>query len=233
MNLKTLYVLYFVLVISVVFTIGASVFNKESFESFADGYNSGRDIGNDPEKGERPGYTKWYGMIFPIDVEKSVDSEITCGTLAPDTPQVLLSLRQMKASVINTEALPASFHYFNGAMVIGSLIVTVLMIYLLVLLVKLFLRMRKSIKAGMAFSMGVVKVLRSLGIVLIAVSFLSTLCYFFHNKAVQIVIAPYDYKVDSYLDMDYTLIIFGVSLLVMSEFLKIGYKMQEEQSLTV
>lgn len=233
MNLKTLYVLYFVLVISVIFTIGASVFNKESFESFADGYNSGRDIGKDLEKGDKAGYVKWFGMDFPINVKKSVNSEIIYGEPAPGTAQVRLLLKQMKVSVINTETLPRQFHYFNIAMVTGSMLITVLVIYLLILLAKLFRRMQKSIKAGVAFSMGVVKVLKSLGVVLIAVSLLSTLCYYFHNKAVQIVIEPYGYQVDSYFDMDYTLIIFGVSLLLVSEFLKIGYKMQEEQSLTV
>ncbi len=238
MNLKTLYILYFALVISVIFAIVATLLSKESFESFTDGFNSGYPYDSAEGKENLPGekssgYKIWYGTTFPNNVKESANSEIIYGEPASGEPQVKMTVKQMKASIINTDALPPEFRYFNIAMITGSLVVTVLVVYLFVLLYKLFRRMKKSLKAGMVFSMGVVKVLRRLGAVLIVLSFFSSLCYYFHNKAVQIAIEPYGYKVDYFIEVDYILIIFGIALLLVAEFLKIGYKIQEEQSLTV
>ncbi|MEG2848805.1 MAG: DUF2975 domain-containing protein, partial [Bacteroidales bacterium] len=98
---------------------------------------------------------------------------------------------------------------------------------------KLFRRIQKSLRAREVFSMGVVRVLRSLGIVLIALEIWSTVFYYFHCKAAQIVLTQYGYEVDHYIEIEYITIIFGIALLLVSEFLKIGYKIQEEQSLTV
>lgn len=230
MNLKKLYVLYFVLVISIVWAMLASVFSADAIESFKDGYRSAGDVVVN-EDGKN--YREWSGMVFSNDPKMGVEGTIICGTLSDTSAQIICTPEEMKVSIINTDKLPGAFHYYNTGLLITSILVSVSVIVMLVLLYKLLRRMKKALKAGMAFSMDVARVLRSLGIVLISMDLLASLTYYFHNQAVQTVIEPYGYQVQKIWDTDFISIIFGIALLLVAEFLKIGYKMQEEQSLTV
>lgn len=230
MNLKRLYTLYFVLIISIVWAMLASVFSVDAVESFKDGYRSAGDaIVNENEKN----YREWKGMVFSNDSKMGMEGTITCGTLSDSTSQIICIPEEMKVRIINTSKLPKAFHDYNLALLITSILVSVAMVVMLALLYKLLRRMKKALKAGMAFSMRVANVLKSLGITLISMDLLASLAYYFHNQAVQAVIEPYGYHVQKMWDTDFISIIFGIALLLVAEFLKIGYKMQEEQSLTV
>lgn len=235
MNFKTLYALYFTLVVSVVFTIGATVISKDFRESFKESFDEGvnRGLAIDDTLGNKKHYGVWRGYMIPNNIKVNSNSIDTFGELSPNKALVTVSAKILDVSVRNYKILPQAFRYYCVLEVVFSLIVCGLLIYLLVLLYKLFRRMQKSLRARKVFSMEVVKVLRSLGIVLILIELLSIVFYYFHNKAAQIVLAPYGYEVDYFIEIEYITIIFGVALLLVSEFLKIGYKIQEEQSLTV
>lgn len=228
MNFRILYTLYFTLVFAVLFTIGASIVSKDMREGFRDGYNDGYAQGVDPKESN---YPIWRGYMIPIS--STAESSGALGNLSKDSSLVRGEVKVLDILVKNNGGLPKVFHYYRIASYLLSLVVLVLVLYLLGLLYKLFIRMQKTLRERKVFSMGVVRVLRSLGIVLIVMEVIGSVFYYVQVKAAQIVLTPYGYDVNCSIDPEYIAIIFGIALLLVSEFLKIGYKIQEEQDLTV
>ncbi|MEG0517625.1 MAG: DUF2975 domain-containing protein [Bacteroidales bacterium] len=259
MNFRILYTLYFALVFSILFTIGASIFSKDFAEGLKEGYMQGHaDLDMQSNFGRWRGYmipndikhsansTITFNGAAVTESNHSIKAESTPNINAQNThdvnmesgqsvvkPHVTVSAQRLDVIVHNEFAMPAKFHYYRVVETIFSMLGLVLVIYMLVLLYKLFRRMQKSLQAKEVFSMGVARVIRSLGFVLILFELTFAVFSYMDNHMAQMALSQYGYRIENSIDIDYMTIIFGIALLLVAEFLKIGYKIQEEQSLTV
>lgn len=256
MNFRILYTLYFTLVFSILFTIGASIFSKDFTEGFKEGYAQGRTtsdvqgrwrgymIPNDSKRSANSTIT--FNGAATTEGSRNANEENGSTVNAQNNqntneengqsvgkPHVTVSAQRLDVIVHNDVAMPAEFMDYRVVETIFSMLGLALLIYMLVLLYKLFRRMQKSLKAKEVFSIGVAKVIRSLGVVLILFEFTFTVFSYTDNHMAQMALSQYGYHIENILDIDYMTIIFGIALLLVAEFLKIGYKIQEEQSLTV
>lgn len=106
-------------------------------------------------------------------------------------------------------------------------------IIIIVFLYKLFARLKKAIQLEQIFYIPLIKALRTLGLLLIIENILETLLIYVNGKCAVALLALEGIEVDTILSLDVILGIFGISLLFIAQVFKVGYKIQEEQKLTI
>ena len=103
-------------------------------------------------------------------------------------------------------------------------------IIIIMFLYKLFARLKKAIKLEQIFYMPLIKALRILGLLLIVENILELMLIWTNGRCAVELLALEGFKVDTIPSFD---LILGISLLFIAQVFKIGYKIQEEQKLTI
>lgn len=112
----------------------------------------------------------------------------------------------------------------------GMMIVYIIII---VFLYKLFARLKKAIQLEQIFYIPLIKTLRTLGLLLIVENIFESLLIYLNGKCAVSLLALEGFEVNTMLSLDVILGIFGISLLFIAQVFKVGYKIQEEQKLTI
>lgn len=106
-------------------------------------------------------------------------------------------------------------------------------IIIIAFLYKLFARLKRAIQLVQIFYIPLIKALRTLGLLLIIENILEALLIYVNGKCAVALLALEGIEVDTILSLDVILGIFGISLLFIAQVFKVGYKIQEEQKLTI
>lgn len=106
-------------------------------------------------------------------------------------------------------------------------------IIIILFLYKLFIRLKRAIQMEQIFYKPLIKALRVIGLLLIIENILELMLIYLNDKCAVELLALEGFKVDTIPSFDLILGIFGISLLFIAQVFKIGYKIQEEQKLTI
>lgn len=106
-------------------------------------------------------------------------------------------------------------------------------IIIIMFLYKLFARLKKAIQLEQIFYMPLIKALRILGLLLIVENILELMLIWTNGRCAIEMLAIDGFECETILSLDVILGIFGISLLFIAQVFKVGYKIQEEQKLTI
>ena len=249
MNAKKLYLLYSFLVI---FTLALAAVKMVQF---AGGVNEGVRLvreGTDPEQSV---ITKvpaefYIGNVSNVQVAKQSDS--ICNNTArlehegngeplryfykdnsENENSILVVPNGFTVVVSNVLECESSTFLFFISCVLFSWGMVIVYIIIVLFLYKLFARLKKAIRLEQIFYMPLIKALRILGLLLIVENILELLLIYANGKCAVELLALEGFEVDTILSLDVILGIFGISLLFIAQVFKVGYKIQEEQKLTI
>ena len=222
--MRKLYIYYFGLIVIIVF----SIINNVLSGSFREGFNEGWDAA---DKGATEKELYWIGSHIKIEEKDEVGISIK-DTISNGGVTIITNENVANIYLKDLELFKRIKPYEITLTVI-SFILTLLLIPLFYLLIRLFVNINKSLKRGEAFSIKVAKNLQVLGILLILLSLTASLVYYLQNKAASILLDGSQFEITKFIEVDYIYIIFGISLMFVAEYIKLGYKLQEEQSLTI
>ena len=249
MNAKKLYLLYSFLVI---FTLALAAVKMVQF---AGGVNEGIRLvreGTDPEQSV---ITKvpaefYIGNVSNVQVAKQSDS--ICNNTArlehegngeplryfykdnsENENSILVVPNGFTVVVANVLECESSTFLFFISCVLFSWGMVIVYIIIVLFLYKLFARLKKAIRLEQIFYMPLIKALRILGLLLIVENILELLLIYANGKCAVELLALEGFEVDTILSLDVILGIFGISLLFIAQVFKVGYKIQEEQKLTI
>ena len=127
--------------------------------------------------------------------------------------------------------LGKSKYLITGVIFAGITILGLLAI--LILLGMLFYSLRKSIKNGRIFSKKDIKYIRIVACLLIGISIVSSLSLFFEHLEIAYFLSGTEWAPIVEIPMPFFEIIFGIVILFISEFFTVGYRLQEDQELTI
>lgn len=237
MNFKVLYGLYFSIVTIMLFAIGVTLVKVCSgfMAGFRLGYENVVAVSTTDSLSSlaetRPLPLLWAGAGIHV---KSKEDEL--GTVLSEDPNIeKISITPSVCMVVLNGKVE------NGPKImLLSLMQTLLAfcvlgvsVAMLVFLIKLFIRLRIALNAKEIFNMRVVNTMRVLGILLLVQVFVGMLFSYLQGTIAGLVLSRYDIEILRFEDVDYPQIIFGLAIIMISEVFKIGYKIQEEQNLTV
>ena len=106
-------------------------------------------------------------------------------------------------------------------------------IIIIMFLYKLFARLKRAIQLEQIFYMPLIKALRILGLLLIVENILELMLIWTNGRCAIEMLAIDGFECETILSLDVILGIFGISLLFIAQVFKVGYKIQEEQKLTI
>ena len=113
-------------------------------------------------------------------------------------------------------------------------VITILgLLAILVLLGILFYSLRKSIKNGRIFSKKDIKYIRVIACFLIGISIVSSLSLFFEHLEIAHFLSGTEWAPIVEIPIPFFEITFGIVILFISEFFTVGYRLQEDQELTI
>lgn len=249
MNAKKLYLLYSFLVI---FTLALAAVK---IIQFADGVNEGIKLVDESTDLDQPSLVK-VPAVFCIGNISNVKIKQQPGSVCNDNARlehdgggepikyfykdnseaenlVTVVPNGFDVQVSNILECNNSILIYFISTVLLSWGMVIVYIIIIMFLYKLFARLKKAIKLEQIFYMPLIKALRILGLLLIVENILELMLIWTNGRCAVELLALEGFKVDTIPSFDLILGIFGISLLFIAQVFKIGYKIQEEQKLTI
>lgn len=233
MNYRHLYFFYIAFLVIFILSV-TSVFTSRDFSS---GFRAGR---TDAEETIKKSAEIVRGYMVPIEgVESSFpilhnsDSSLIVSGQHNNIDVKISSYPSASNDNILTESEQSRFDTLSLWSSISMLLFFFLIIAQLVLLILLLISLHRSLKQKDIFSSKIYTKMRNIGAIMISGSLMASLSEYLNNKAVAIYLLKSDIIPVVRFEPDYTTLIFGIALLFISEVFKLGYKIQEEQNLTI
>lgn len=246
MNAKKLYLLYYFLVI---FTLALAAVK---IIQFTDGVNEGIKLVGESTDLDQPSLVK-VPAVFCIGNISNVKIKQQPGSVCNDNARlehdgggepikyfykdnseaenlVTVVPNGFDVQVSNILECNNSILIYFISTVLLSWGMVIVYIIIIMFLYKLFARLKKAIKLEQIFYMPLIKALRILGLLLIVENILELMLIWTNGRCAVELLALEGFKVDTIPSFD---LILGISLLFIAQVFKIGYKIQEEQKLTI
>lgn len=221
--MKKLYTFYFILLALIIVSILHSVLGSDFRKGFKEGWNDGLESDNDELNG-----IYWRGTYL-YDLETNI---VIVDTLKE--PAAIVKSKKLVTKIyLKDYELYKQIKVYNIICNLLVLPLLIIIIWMLFLFVNLFRTIKTALKNGDAFSLEISCNLNKLGIVIILFFIVANLISFLQNKCAFIMFQNSSMNITINYDIEYIYLIFGVALMFVAEYIKIGYKLQEEQNLTI
>lgn len=172
------------------------------------------------------------GSLNSIDLLGSAGS-LDASSLSAVTQEGLLASVEFREPVrLKISMPPEHWETRRGTIVIGAFAV-VAMLGLFLYFLRLLRQIVLSLEEGNPFVSQNAKRLRIMGALMIVGGFAKTISEFAMSGYADTVLRPGGFSLDGHLGLDFTSLIVGLSVIVLSEVFRIGAAMREEQELTV
>lgn len=249
MNAKKLYLLYSFLVI---FTLALAAVK---IVQFADGVNEGIKLVGESSDPNQPSLVKvpavfYIGNISNVKIKQQPDSVCNCSArlehegggepikyFYKDNSEagnpVMVVPNGFNVQVSNIFECDNSVLMYFVSSVLFSWSMVIVYVIIIVFLYKLFARLKKAIQLEQIFYIPLIKALRILGLLLIVENILELMLIWANGRCAVELLALEGFEFETILSLDVILGIFGISLLFIAQVFKVGYKIQEEQKLTI
>ena len=226
MKYKTLYLLYFVLVGTIILNVVTTFTHGDFKTGFKEGQHDARRVL------DKDDFSKtWHAWELPLETEAGI-YDITIPTIDSSSTKVsgrITTLDLLVTSDGKVNALDSKQIFSN----IILFILTFILITVLVLITILFINIKSSLKNSQIFAKDNYILMRILGAILVVqVSLEAIYSHLVDLSAAEILMGT-KYSVITEWKIDFTLLILGVSILFISQVFKEGYIIEEEQKLTV
>ncbi len=231
MNARKLYLLYSFLVI---FTLALAAVK---ITQFVNGVTEGVQLVSENSYNNRSALAIpaefFIGNISEVRMAGQPDS--TCSLTSKLQHEGKIKVTPNVLTVVVANALEYNGSIF--ALFICSILLSwgMIIVYTIIILFlyKLFIRLRKAIQLEQIFYIPLIKALRVLGLLLVIENILELMLVYTNGKCAVDLLALEGLEVHTVPSLDVILGIFGISLLFIAQVFKVGYKMQEEQKLTI
>lgn len=231
MNAKKLYLLYFFLVI---FTLALAAVKTIQF---VNGLTEGAHLVSENASGNRSALAIpaefFVGNIRDVRIVGQQDSTCNITATLQHEGNIKVIPNDLTVVVANALAYEGSIFVYFICCILLSWGMIIVYIIIILFLYKLFIRLKKAIQLEQVFYIPLIKALRYLGLLLIVENILELLLIYANGRCTVELLALEGFEVHTVPSLDIILGIFGISLLFIAQVFKVGYKMQEEQKLTI